>query len=71
MTKEEIITIIKRKINEHQRESDKQHIGDYSGVAISSYESGCARGLEEALGLIGMLDKPNKISKNGSNEEVV
>lgn len=57
MTKEELIAIIKRKIKEHEKASEEVHKGAFNQVAISSYESGIARGLREALALIGMLDK--------------
>ena len=61
MTKEELISLIKRKIKEHKKYSDNVKGNDLSAEALREFEYGCARGLEEALGLIGMLDKPNKI----------
>ena len=57
MTKEELITIIKRKIKEHENASEEVHKGTLNQIAISSYESGIAKGLSDALALIGMLDK--------------
>ena len=61
MTKEELILLIKRKIKEHKKSSDNVKGNDLSAEALREFEYGCARGLEEALGFIGMLDKPNKI----------
>ena len=61
MTKEELISLIKRKIKEHKDSSDNVKGNDLTAEAWREFEYGCARGLEEALGFIGMLDKPNKI----------
>lgn len=62
MTKEEIIKLLNRKIEEAIEISE----GDYghNTEAWSHYYSGVARGLKDARGIIGMLDKPNKVSKN-------
>lgn len=61
MNKEDLISLIKRKIEEHKKSSDNVKGNDLTAEALRSFEYGCARGLEEALGFIGMLDKPNKI----------
>lgn len=59
MTKDEIIILINRKIKE-TKEMSKQNHG-HNTEAWSSYYSGMAKGLEEAKGIICMLDKPNKV----------
>ena len=59
MTKEEMIILINRKIKEAKEVSEQNH--GHNTEAWSSYYSGMARGLEDAKGIICMLDKPNKI----------
>lgn len=60
MTKDEIIALLKRKRNEHITASKVDH--GHNTEAISNYESGAARGIEEAISIIGMLDKDNTVS---------
>lgn len=60
MTKEEIIKLLDRKIKEAEQTSNENH-GNNSW-AFSSHYSGVAEGLRYAKGLIGMLNKRNKIS---------
>ena len=59
MTKEEIMMLINRKIKEAKEMSNQNH--GHNTDVWSSYYSGIARGLEDAKGILGMLDKPNKI----------
>lgn len=56
MTKEEVICIIKRKIEECKAAAKEEHYGKLTQTAISSYESGRAKGLADALAIIGMLE---------------
>ena len=60
MTQEQIVKLLNRKIKEAIETSE----GDYghNTEAWSSYYSGVAQGLKEAKSIIGMLNKPNKIS---------
>ena len=60
MTQEQIIKLLNRKIKEAIETSE----GDYghNTEAWSSYYNGVAEGLKEAKSIIGMLNKPNKIS---------
>lgn len=68
MTKEEIISILKQKKLNAEEESKKQHKGTLNQTAISSFESGIARGIEIAISIIGMLDnKHNKTNENRNN----
>lgn len=62
MTQEEIIRLLNRKIEEAIEISEKDY--GHNTEAWSHYYSGVAQGLKDARGIIGMLDKPNKISKN-------
>ncbi len=59
MTIEEVIILINRKIKEAKEMSEQNH--GHNTEAWSSYYNGIARGLEDAKGIIGMLDKSNKI----------
>lgn len=59
MTREEVITLINRKIKEAIETSNQNH--GHNTDVWSSYYSGMAKGLEEAKSIICMLDKPNKI----------
>ena len=60
MTQKEIVKLFNRKIEEAIETSE----GDYghNNEAWSSYYNGVAEGLKEAKSIIGMLNKPNKIS---------
>lgn len=62
MTLEEIKTLLKRK----QIEAIKDSKGSYgcNTEAWSNYYVGIAKGLHIAEEIIGMLDKPNRISNN-------
>lgn len=62
MTKEEIITLLDRKIKEAEETSNGNH--EHNTWAFSSHYHGVADGLRYAKGIIGMLDKSNKISKH-------
>lgn len=65
MTQKEIIKLLNRKIEEAIKTSE----GDYghNTEAWSHYYSGVAQGLEDAKSIIGMLNKPNKISCQKKN----
>ena len=66
MTKKEILKLIDRKIKYHLDLSDYfDKKNDHNSVAQSNYEYGMAIAFQEARSIIGMLDKPNKISDNG------
>ena len=56
MTKDEVILILKRKIKESKDAAKKEHYGKLTQTAISSYESGRAQGLSDALAIIGMIE---------------
>jgi len=56
MTKDEVILILKRKIKESKAAAEKEHYGKLTQTAISSYESGRAQGLSDALAIIGMIE---------------
>ena len=62
MTREEIKTLLKRKQIEAIRQSEVSH--GCNTESWSSYYSGIAQGLRIAEEIIGMLDKPNRISNN-------
>ena len=55
MTKEEIMTLLDRKIKEAKETSEENH--GHNTDAFSNYYSGVAQGLEDAKSIIGMLDK--------------
>lgn len=61
MTKNEIIQLLDRKIKDaiEIAEMDSCKRND----AWNHYYYGVAEGLRQAKGIVGMLDKPNKISK--------
>ena len=61
MTIEEIKTLLKRKQIEAIRQSEVNH--GCNTESCSSYYNGVAQGLHIAEEIIGMLDKPNKISR--------
>ena len=66
MTKKEILNLIDRKIKYHLDLSDYfDKKNDHNSEAQSNYEYGMAIAFQEARSIIGMLDKPNKISVNG------
>ena len=56
MTKEEAISILKRKIEESKAAAKESHFGLLTQTTISSYESGRAKGLSDALAIIGMIE---------------
>ena len=68
MTIEEIKTLIKRKQDDAKRASE----GNYgcNTESWSSYYYGIAYGLHIAEEIIGMLDKPNRISNNENRSQV-
>lgn len=62
MTIEEIKALLKRKQIEAIRQSEVSH--GCNTESWSSYYNGIAQGLRIAEEIIGMLDKPNRISNN-------
>lgn len=62
MTIEEIKALLKRKQIEAIRQSEVSH--GCNTESLSSYYNGIAKGLRIAEEIIGMLDKPNRISNN-------
>ena len=56
MTKEEAISILKRKIKESKNAAKEKHSGFLTQIAISNYESGKAQGLYDAITIIGMIE---------------
>lgn len=62
MTIEEISSLIKRKQEDAKRQSEVNH--GCNTESWSSYYYGIAQGLRIAEEIIGMLDKPNRISNN-------
>lgn len=65
MTKKEILNLIDRKIKYHLDLSDYFNgKNDHNSEVQSNYEYGMAVAFQEARSIIGMLDKPNKISNN-------
>lgn len=66
MTKEEILKLIDRKVKYHLDLSDYfDKKNDHNSEVQSNYEYGMAIAFQEDRSIIGMLDKPNKISDNG------
>lgn len=57
MTKEQIMELLNRKINEAIKTSEENH--GRNTEWWHDYYSGVAQGLKEAKGIIGMLDKQN------------
>lgn len=57
MSQEEIVKLLNRKIKE-AKEVLKRDYG-HNTEAWHDYYSGVAQGLEDARGIIGMLNKPN------------
>lgn len=57
MTKKEAILILKRKIEESKAAAKEKHFSALSQIAISSYESGRAQGLYDALAIIEMINE--------------
>lgn len=62
MTKDEIMVLLNRKIEDAIETSAQDH-GQHNAERWSSYYNGVAQGLRDAKSIIGMLDKKNKISK--------
>lgn len=62
MTKEEIIKLLDRKIKEAEETSNGNY--GHNTWAFSSHYSGVADGLRYAKGIIGMLNKRNRISNH-------
>lgn len=66
MTKGEILKLIDRKVKYHLDLADYFNgKNDHNSEVQSNYEYGMAVAFQEARSIIGMLDKPNKISDNG------
>lgn len=59
MTRDEIITLIDRKIKAAKEMSSQNH--GHNTDSWNTYYSGLAQGLEDAKSIIGMLGKSNKI----------
>lgn len=60
MTKEEILTLLKRKCEEYREMSDKAiKQNDHNSQCLSSWYDGKASAMMYAISVIGMLDKPN------------
>jgi len=60
MTKEEILTLLKRKCEEYREMSDKAIAqNDHNSKCLSSWYDGKASAMMYAISVIGMLDKPN------------
>lgn len=62
MTKDEIMVLLNRKIEDAIETAEQDH-GKHNAEAWNSYYNGVAQGLRDAKSVIGMLDKQNKISK--------
>lgn len=60
MNKKEIVALLKKKIDEHKSKSTEKHSGALTQLAISDFEAGRARGLEDALSIVGMLTEEKK-----------
>jgi hypothetical protein len=63
MNKKDAISIIKRKIKESEDAAKEKHFGTLTQTAISSYESGRAQGLKDALAIIGMIEDVQVLTK--------
>lgn len=61
--KKDAISIIKRKIKESEGAAKEEHYGKLTQTAISSYESGRAQGLKDALAIIGMIEDVHGLTK--------
>ena len=63
MTKEECMTLIRKKISKCEEEKTKDSIRtSYRGyISNDSWYEGIKRGLQDALEIVGMIDKPNKL----------
>ena len=61
MTKEECVALIKKRMSEY--ETDRAEKRGYTGNCDSWFD-GIQRGLQDALEIMGMLDKDNKLHKN-------
>jgi hypothetical protein len=60
MTKEEILKLIDKKINDAIEISQQKH--EHNTDSWSSYYHGVAQGLKDSKSIIGMLNKPNNRS---------
>lgn len=66
MTKEECMELIRKRISKCEKEKMKE-MEDFIRTKRSEFESntswyeGIKRGLQDALEIIGMIDKPNKL----------
>lgn len=58
MTVEEIKVLLKRKAKEEIELASKDH-GKHNQIALENWHQGRASGIEEALQILGMLDKEN------------
>ena len=64
MTKEECMTLIRKRISECEtdRVKDNERTATNKGyVSNDSWYEGIKRGLQDALEIVGMIDKPNKL----------
>jgi hypothetical protein len=63
MTKEECMELIRKRISKCEKEKMEDFIRtNHSGfVSNTSWYEGIKRGLQDALEIIGMIDKPNKL----------
>lgn len=62
MTKEECMSIIKTRIikYENDRINNNERTKQNGYVSNDSWYEGVKRGLQDALEIVGMIDKPNK-----------
>lgn len=60
MTKEEAISILKRKIEKSKEAAKEKHFDTLTQIAISNYEHGKVQGLYDALSIIGMINESNR-----------
>ena len=63
MTREECMSIIRKRIvkYENDRIKDNERTNQSGYVSNDSWYEGVKRGLKDALEIVGMIDKPNKI----------
>lgn len=63
MTREECMSIIRKRIikYENDRIEDNERTNQSGYVNNDSWYEGVKRGLQDALEIVGMIDKPNKI----------
>ena len=63
MTKEECMKLIREKISKCEEEKIKDSVRTHCRGYVSndSWYEGVKRGLQDALEIVGMIDKPNKL----------